>query len=446
MTWTRPIGWWIERIANRTAQGIAVETAALIRSGALPVGSQLPPVRELAEALGVSPATISGAWSELRRYKVISGQGRNGVWVSGDKASPRPQRFEFEFATAIGQHIVADLSLAGPDTKLLPDLSRAMAAGLKAHNLNEYERAPILGELEDTVRSVWPYGAESMVATNGGFEAIFLALQALVQPGAVVAIEDPSASRILDILEYLRAQVIAVPRDNEGPDPEALRHALKRKPSLFVFEPRTHATTGTAVSETRMEALAKVLEGTDTLVLEDDGLADASSNPSVSLGRWLPAQTIHIVSYSKAFGPDLRVAVLSSTSEIAGRIQSFRNFGARWSSRILQGAVAYMLKDEVALGQVQVARLRYSERRAALKTALLGRKVVTHSQDGFCLWIPVESEQFALLTMAARGIAVFPGSRFCISKRDAHIRVGISRLTSDFDAVADAIALATRLT
>ena len=73
--------WFAGRLGDRTTHGIARETAALIRNGVLPVGSKLPPVRDIAYALGVSPATVSTAWSDLRRHKIIEGRGRNGAWV-----------------------------------------------------------------------------------------------------------------------------------------------------------------------------------------------------------------------------------------------------------------------------------------------------------------------------------------------------------------------------
>src|SRR6185503_2146392 len=92
------VDWLAAHLQDRSQRGIAIETSALIRSGAIPVGAQLPPVRELARALGVSPATVSAAWSELRRFNVIAGRGRTGIRVSGNKVAPHPTRFE-----AIGQ-------------------------------------------------------------------------------------------------------------------------------------------------------------------------------------------------------------------------------------------------------------------------------------------------------------------------------------------------------
>src|SRR3954453_369033 len=92
MAENRDAHWFVEKLTDRTTRGIALETGALIRAGALPVGTKLPPIRDLAFALGVSPATISEAWSELRRQKIISGRGRNGTWVSGDRFVAKPER------------------------------------------------------------------------------------------------------------------------------------------------------------------------------------------------------------------------------------------------------------------------------------------------------------------------------------------------------------------
>src|ERR1700684_3300730 len=137
--------WLAARLNDRTRRGIATEAGALIRSGAIPVGVKLPPVREIALALGVTPATVSAAWSELRRFKVISGQGRTGMWVCGDKLTPRPQRFE-EVGN-FGAHAL-DLAWPSPDPALLPPLSEALLHGAATAHLNSYERVPILESLQ----------------------------------------------------------------------------------------------------------------------------------------------------------------------------------------------------------------------------------------------------------------------------------------------------------
>lgn len=431
--------WFAEKISDRTIRGIALETSALIRAGVLPVGTKLPAVRDLAFRLHVSPATISEAWSELRRQKIITGRGRNGTWVSGDRFVARPERLAS--SGNYGENVL-DLTRAGPDVRLLPPLAEAMAYGASAHELNSYERSRILPELEAAARATWPYDPEAFLATNGGYNAIYTLFHALVTSGNTVAIENPTAMRLLDILEDRGVRIIPVECDNDGPIVSSLQQAMLHKPSAFLFQPRLHSVTGQTVSKERIEALGDVLAGTDTLIIEDDGVADVSDAPRQSLGIRFPDRVIHILSYSKTLGPDLRLAVLSSSKAIVEEIQSYRSFSAGWTSRVLQSAGAWLLRDPATHEIVARAGDIYAERRDSLSRALRERGIAVEDGKGLCNWIPVTSAQFAMVTLAARGIAVHPGTKFSITPSN-YIRVATGALTDRCEEVADGIALAS---
>ncbi|MBA1346966.1 PLP-dependent aminotransferase family protein [Rhizobium sp. WYCCWR 11146] len=430
--------WFAEKIADRSIRGIALETSALIRAGVLPVGTRLPAIRDIAYELHVSPATISEAWSELRRQKIISGRGRNGTWVSGDRFVAKPERLASSGNYAAG---VLDLTLAGPDAALLPRLAEAMAYGASVDDLNSYERSRIVAELKDAVSERWPYEAEAFLATNGGYNAVYTILHALVSSGSSVAIEHPTAMRLLDILEDLGVKIIPVACDGEGPLPDSLREALRQRPAAFLFQPRLHSVTGVTVSSSRLGQLGDVLEDSDTLVIEDDGVGDVSAAPPQSLGGRFAERTIHILSLSKSLGPDLRLAVLSSSAPIVDQIQSYRSFSAGWTSRILQGAAAWLLRDPETWQLIGEAREIYQQRRDALADALSERGIPIPPGQGLCLWVPVVSEPFAMVTLAARNIAVNPGNKFSVLPSN-HIRVATSTLSDRCEEAADAIALA----
>ncbi|MBY2923781.1 PLP-dependent aminotransferase family protein [Rhizobium leguminosarum] len=430
--------WFAEKIADRSIRGIALETSALIRAGVLPVGTRLPAIRDIAYELHVSPATISEAWSELRRQKIISGRGRNGTWVSGDRFVAKPERLASSGNYAAG---VLDLTLAGPDAALLPRLAEAMAYGASVDDLNSYERSRIVPELKDAVSERWPYEAGAFLATNGGYNAVYTILHALVSSGSSVAIEHPTGMRLLDILEDLGVKIIPVACDGEGPLPDSLREALQQRPAAFLFQPRLHSVTGVTVSSSRLDQLGDVLEDSDTLIIEDDGVGDVSAAPPQSLGDRFAERTIHILSLSKSLGPDLRLAVLSSSAPIVDQIQSYRSFSAGWTSRILQGAAAWLLRDPATWQLIAEAREIYRQRRDALADALSERGIPIPPSQGLCLWVPVVSEPFAMVTLAARNIAVNPGSKFSVLP-SSHIRVATSTLSDRCEEAADAIALA----
>ncbi|MBD8144248.1 PLP-dependent aminotransferase family protein [Pantoea agglomerans] len=441
MTESVDLNWFCSQIKSPSVKGIAQAASALIRDGQIATGMQMPAVREIAEQLGVSPATVSAAWAQLRKQKVLAGKGRSGVWVSSNTVMPRPIRFEK--IGNYGDNIRADLTLAAPDPALLPDLQRALQAALHSPQLNSYTREAISAPLLQAIAPRWPYAAEAFLAADGGFDAMNLLVQTLVSPGDRVIIEDPTATRLLDILDNVGAEILPLACDDQGPLPEVLSLLLEQAPVMLIYQPRTHSATGNSISPARRQAMAQVLQQSNTLIVEDDGIGDLSAEASWSLGSIFPERTLHVRSFSKAYGPDLRLAVLSATSEMVRRIQSWRNFGVSWTSRILQDAVAWLLEDEETQRQIATARATYRQRREALLAALAQRGLDLPLRDGLSLYIPVTSEQFAMITLAARGIAVVPGER-CRLGPTQFIRVSIASLRDEQrEMIAGALVIAS---
>ena len=430
--------WLAKRLSGRNSKGIAVETARLIRTGEIQLGVRLPALRDLAFRMGISPATLSTAWADLRRQKVISGRGRNGTRIIGEAIGRAPAR-----TGRMGHYgpDALDLSRAVPDPALLPRLDEALRNAACSASINKYDRSRIEPPLEGALRASWPYACEAMLATNGGYNAVYTAVHALVLPGDTVACEEPTAIRLLDILEDAGAQIVPVTCDDQGPTPESLAEALEAQPVLFLYQPRTHSVTGRHVSDERMAALAAMLAPHNTLILEDDGLGDVSAHPATSLGTRFPERVIHVRSFSKSYGPDLRLAVMSAPEDIIERVQSYRLFSAGWTSRLLQGAAAWLVEQPETAREIALARQIYAHRRNALLDALEQEGMTGYRGDGLCIWLPVNSEPFALITLAAHGIAVLPGEK-CFLGGTGYIRVGTSMLDRDYDAVARALALA----
>ena len=108
---------------------------------------------------------------------------------------------------------------------------------------------------------------------------------------------------------------------------------------------------------------------------------------------------------------------------------------------------ARLMRELLAEGAAGAFELEHAERLASGRQRLLQGGVALvlldlslPDGDGLCVWIPVKSEQFALVTLAARGIVVLPG-QMCTTSDGQHIRVSTSLLNDGIDGVADAIAL-----
>lgn len=66
---------------------IKQQIASQRETGQLPAGHHLPPVRKLAQELGLAPNTVARAYKELEGAGVIETRGRQGSFVTGTAES-----------------------------------------------------------------------------------------------------------------------------------------------------------------------------------------------------------------------------------------------------------------------------------------------------------------------------------------------------------------------
>jgi DNA-binding transcriptional MocR family regulator len=166
------------------------------------------------------------------------------------------------------------------------------------------------------------------------------------------------------------------------------------------------------------------------LIVEDDHSGDIAWSPPVSLGRFLPDQVVHVLSFSKSHGPDLRLAAVGGAGEVVEQLAVRRMLGPGWSSRLLQAVLVELLRSPAALNRVEHARHAYRARREALVAELAARSLITSGSDGINLWVPAADERTALVALASQGIAVAPGSPFSANGTDDHhirVTVGLVR-------------------
>lgn len=431
-------------LTERSATGIAREMARLVSSGRLPVGTQLPTVRELGRVLGVSPTTVSAAWRELQRHGVVETQGRRGSTVRGVPGPAAPARFSRLHQDGEGRAL--DLSAGTPDPALLPDLRQALRAVGGQPETSSYFDHPVLPDLADVLCADWPFEPEALTVVDGTMDAADRVFGAALRIGDRVLVENPTFPPILDLLEQQGIEVVGLAVDDEGVLPADLTEALASGPAAaLVIQPRAHNPHGHAMTADRAAQLAGVLAGTDCLVVEDDHAGALSTSPLVSLGAALPDRTVHIRGFSKSHGPDLRLAAVGGRAEVVDQVTRRRLLGPAWSSRLLQTVLHHLLTDESAASSVAHAREVYAQRRRALTEALQARDVRVLGADGINMWVEVYDEKSALVALAVDRITVAPGSPFLAAPLPSdHLRLTCATVADGFDALADRIAPATR--
>ena len=430
------------RMDQPTAKGLATAVSRTIRDGVLRPGDKLPPIRELAHELALSPTTVSASWGLLARAGTLRTEGRRGTVVA-DVSAPREGRYRQALEHQTG--FALDLSTGVPDERLLPGLGRALRAVTTAGTPRSYLDDPVLPELAEVLTASWPYVPPSLTVVDGALDALDLVIRVLLRYGDRVVVEHPSFPPLLDLLEAAGVEVVGVPLDDEGIVPEALAAALA-VPTVAVFvQPRAHNPTGVSMSPTRAARLAEVLADSAAVVVEDDSASAISGAPDVSLGSALPERTVHIRSYSKSHGPDLRLAALSGPTELIGEVRHLRQLGQGWSSRLLQRVLFNLLTDVRSQAEVAAARDEYARRRSLFVDALAARGVVVGGSDGLNLWVPVHEEAAAAMRLASQGIGVAPGSPFnVLPGEQGHVRVTVGLVDGDVEHLAQVLAGAAR--
>jgi DNA-binding transcriptional MocR family regulator len=425
-------------ITGSGAETIAASVEDGISEGALAPGDALPPIREVATELGVNPNTVAAAYRLLRERGAVETAGRRGTRVRHRPATtPRS-------LLALGVPEGArDLSTGNPDPALLP-IAAAQLAPTDSAAPVLYGQSAISAELLEYARSA--LGADGVQAdylavTSGALDGIERALSAHLRPGDRVAVEDPGWANLLDLLAALGLSAEPVQVDDDGPVVLSMARALRRGVRAVVVTSRAQNPTGAALSAERAKALRSLLAGKtgEVLVVEDDHCAGIAGVPLYSLAgstrRWA-----FVRSASKAYGPDLRLAILAGDRRTVERVNGRLRLGPGWVSHLLQDLAVRLWSDDTSKCLVEEAKEQYATNRNRLRAALAERGVKAHGRSGLNVWVPVPDETTAITRLLSAGWAAAPGTRFRMDS-PAGLRLTIADLAyGEIDPLADAVA------
>ena len=416
----------IELIQKLIKPGPAVKLASqlegLIRDGKVLPEALLPPVREVARALGVSPGTAAAAYKALRLQGVISTDGRRGTRVLA-----RPSRREYG-ETPAPPHAI-DLQVANPDPDLLPDLRGVFARlrdGRVGYGGSHLDPGLVAWARNDLAAD--DIDGEHLVVTSGAIAAIHRALRCCLSPGDKVAVEDPGFNEHHSSVLSHGMALSPVAIDDEGMLPASLQAALAGGAKAVIFSPRFQSPTGAALSKGRAAALSAVLAGfPDVAILVDDYASLICGSPYHDLigprrARWMVTR-----SFNKPVAPDLRVGIAAADAETADRLRREQWCADGWVSGFLQEAAAAAVKSRSISALIERARGTYQERRETLLRELADRGVRAHGASGLNVWIPVTDEAAAARALLDRSWCVRAGARYRLRSGPA-IRVTIAKL------------------
>lgn len=392
-------------------------------------GQVLPPVRELAQTLGLNRNTVALAYKRLVSAGVADAQGRRGTRI---RESIQELAREGHGASSVLQ----DLASGNPAPQFLPTPAQ-LIQGVRGSAQSLYGVDPLMPELRAVCQQIFhkdtPLNTAHYVS-YGAVDAIERLLQAFLLAGDKVGIEDPGYLSSINAVRTLGLKPVGIAVDPEGMVPQSLEQALAGGVRALILTPRAHNPTGCSLSRGRARQIEHILARyPEVLLMIDDHFWMLASSPYRNVIPPGHLRWALIRSVSKGLGPDLRVALVASDAQTAERVSQRLASGAQWVSHLLQQMVVHGLTDTVLLAQTRAGQLAYGQARQYTMQALKKHRITFwDSDDGFNLWIPLDRDAEPVLAgLAARGWMVRSGKVFGVAQPAQGLRLTFSNLSAD---------------
>jgi DNA-binding transcriptional MocR family regulator len=278
-----------------------------------------------------------------------------------------------------------------------------------------YGPSPGYAPLRDWIAERHGVPATRVMLTNGSLQGFVFVAQRLA-PGRRVLVERPTYDRPLKILRELGAEVVALPMDDEGLDPDALESALRNgdRPAFLYTIPTFQNPSGRTLSVERRRRVVELAAEHELLVLEDDpyGLVRFEGDELPSLFELADRRIAYSSSFSKTIAPGLRVGWFVLPDDLARELEATAT--ATYITPVLLGqATVYEFVTrgsfEPNLDRVRrLLRLRRDAMLAALERELPGGRW-SRPAGGYFVWVELPTE---VAGTEADGVTFVPGTDF----------------------------------
>ena len=424
-----------------------------IDTGTLLPGDRLPSLRKMSDAVGVSVPTVRQAYIELERQRQVESRPQSGFYVRRTAANDIVLPGQSTGAAPVCQDCqplmervyrginnpdlvplgIANPSMAKPAAKALHRAMKRIMSRAEERSLGYANTTgePLLRRqiafhyLDTTGAQVDP---ECICITNGGQEALLLALRAVTKPGDVVAVETPTYHGVLELVDTLGLLAVEVKTcPEEGVEiAEVDRTLSEHDVAACVFSTTLGNPLGVTMPLEDRRRLVRVLEKHDVVMIEDDVYGDLRFDgcrpvPAQFLGS--KARVITCGSFSKTVAPGYRIGWIVG-GVFADRIRQLKRAFSCSSGLLQQMTLADFLGSGDYNRHLKLLRQvlqRNSERMAALVAEHFPSCTRTSRPvGGSILWLELPSgvDAVALFDEAlANGISTVPGPIFSASAR-----------------------------
>ena len=288
--------------------------------------------------------------------------------------------------------------------------------------------------------------AEEVLVTTGASEAVDLAFRALVDPGDVVAVHEPTYISYTPGIELAGGEPLSIPTravDDFALTRERLAAAGAADADVLVLC-YPNNPTGAVMSEDELGAVAAFCRDNDIRVVADEiyaALTYGADHASIATQPGMRERTVVVNGFSKAYAmTGLRLGYALGPADAIDAMNRIHQYTMLSAPTTAQHAAVEALRscdDEVAEMVDE-----YDRRRRLVVSRLNAMGLDTFEPGGAFYAFPEcggDDEAFAEALLRSEGVAVVPGSVFG-EGGEGHLRVSYATSLRDLKAAMERIA------
>jgi 2-aminoadipate transaminase len=446
-----------------------------IAAGELAVGSRLPPVRRLAEQLGINHMTVAKAYKDLAEAGFVEGRAGAGTLVRApNKTSSRPVPApESAAAGSLLSERLYELSHApgvigftsnypAPDSDCVKEFETCLKSVIADGLAPYFSYDPPTGRVSFR-RAIVDYLAahgivampEDVIVTSGAQQAIELVTRFLASPGAPVIVERPTYYGVINALRTVGARILEVPLEPDGMDIKKLEELLSRHRARLIYtNPTFQNPTGVTTSIEKRRSILALARSHGVAILEDDHNSELrfSGTPIPSIRSLSePDDTVFYVrGFGKVFLPGTRLGYVVTPTYARRPLLALKAHNDLHTNGIMQEAMARFLDRRKHMKILERMKRDYASKQHQLirylSAGMPAGTLIGRPQGGLSLWLtlPEGTEVSELYYRAVRrGVAFVAGEVFYASQvnprtlrvsfgllEDGMLEEGVARLCS----------------
>lgn len=282
--------------------------------------------------------------------------------------------------------------------------------------------APFLQSLKPYVEKQLGVSVPAVLPVTGSTQAMDLLCKALIDPGDVILVEDPTFLGNMQCMKFYQAKLVPVESDENGLIIEKVEEAMKEHhPKMLYVIPTFQNPTGKTLAADRREPLAKLAAKYHCVIAEDDPYRDLryTGEPIRSIKSYdEEGWVMFLGSFSKIVSPGLRVGFIAGDATIIRKCTMGKQSTDVHTANLNQAIVDQFIRRDLLPGHIARICGDYAKQMQAMMEELdkfPAGTTYTRPEGGLFIWVtlPEGMDALALLQKAvANHVAYVPGTHF----------------------------------